>query len=178
MKRTVLFLLLPACLLVGNLSFAQPAVSVKGGKVAVGGTPVDAAWRLKPLLEKVGPDYRLFEGYNRVYTYDRYGLVFFEKKSDDAGTDELLEIQLFFAPGETNNVSPKGTYSGQAHIEKVQLNANLASQTLLRKLKKYEQTDSYSEHNYRLSYKGVYIYLLFNDTEQNLKKISIGPDRR
>ncbi len=138
---------------------------------------MDAAWRLKPLLEKIGPDYRLFEGYNRVYTYDRYGWYFLKKRAMTRVPTNCRNPTVF-CPGEMNNVNPKGTYSGNAYIEKVLLNANLASATLLRKLKKYERAESYSEHNYRLSYKGVYVYLLFNDTEQNLKKISIGPDRR
>lgn len=177
MKPTLLSLMLPALLLVAVCSFAQPAVSVKGGNVTVGGAQINANWNLNPIVEKLGAGYRLYDGYNRVYTYDAYGLALFEKKNDETASNELLEIQLFFAPGEAN-ISPKYTYAGSATVEKVKLSASLASQNLLAKLKKYKQTDSYTEHNYRLSYKGVYVYFLFTDTEQSLKKISIGPDRR
>lgn len=177
MKRTILYLSVAFLLGCGSL-FAQPSVSVKKGKVSVNGVTVTPGWQLKPLLDKLGAGYRLYDGYNRVYTYDAYGLAFFEKQGDNgAGSNELLEIQVFFAPIE-GNIPPKYTFAGTATVENVKLGANLAAQNLLPQLKKYKQTESYTEHNYRLAYKGVYVYFLFNDSEQGLVKVSVGPDRR
>ena len=177
MKPVILTLLLPVCWLATLCSFAQPAVSVKAGKVTVSGVEVDKSWTLKPVLDKLGSDYRLLDGYNRVYTFDTYGINIFEKKNGETGSNELSEIQLYFAPNE-NKTCPQMMYRGAGSVEKVQLAGNLSSASLLRKLKKYKKTDSYMDHNYRLSSGGVYIYFLFNDAENTLLKVSIGPDRR
>lgn len=177
MKRILLTLLLPFFWPAAICSFAQPAVNVSGGKVTVAGVEVNSYWNLKPVLDKLGSDYRLLDGYNRVYTFDAYGLTLFEKKIDEAASNELTEIQLYFAPAETKTC-PLNMYNGQGSVEKLRLASNLTSAGVLRKLKKYKNTESYTEHNYRLASKGIYIYFQFNDAENKLLKVSIGPDRR
>ena len=179
MKRMFLYFLLAlSSVLCAHVHAQMPSVSVKGGKVTVAGARIPADWSIAPILEKLGSNYRKRDGYNITYTYDPYGIVLFEKKGNENGTGKLIEIQVHFGGVEPNNVTPTGNYTGNAMVEKLTVNAGLASQNMMASLKKYAQTESYTEHNFRMAYKGVYIYFLFNDNEQSLMKISIGPDKK
>jgi hypothetical protein len=90
----------------------------------------------------------------------------------------LSEIQFYLAQGDTNRVTPTGFFVGKMHVENLKVTSAITPAELKNKLKDYIETNSYMEHSFRLSYKGLYIYFLFNKEETQLLKISVGKDTR
>jgi len=166
------------------LSFAQPAakiiVIVKAGQFTMQKINITNGWKFAPVGKALGTiNDRKRPGFNTTHTYDDFGIVLFEKnKSDKVGTGILSEVQFYFAPMDTTTVSPKGLFTGKMQIEKLKISSSLTWADVKESLKDFELTDSYMEHNFRLAYKGLYFYFLFNDEETTLRKISIGKDMR
>ena len=176
-------LTLAAFLLASMLSFSQPApekisVVIKGGKFSIAKTNVTESWRQDAVSMELGINDRRRAGMNVTHTYDDFGIVLFEKTQNKVASGELSEVQFYIAQGDTNAVSPKGFFVGKLKIEKLKISSDLSWQDVKEKLKDYKQTDSYIEHNYRLSNKGLYIYFQFNKEETTLLKISVGKDER
>jgi len=178
MKRLILYSL--ALVWATTACIAQdryPTVAVKAGKLMLDGYTVSQSWSVQPVLDRLGKPDRIKDGYNMVYTYNS-GIVVFESKSNDKGTGLLSELQFHFEKTLTTDIGPDNVYRGTVTVEKLKATYLLGAREMLTKLKKYAKTDSYMEHNYRMAYKGLYVYFLFNDSETALKKISIGPDKR
>ncbi|MBP6022961.1 DUF7738 domain-containing protein [Ferruginibacter sp.] len=176
-------LTLTAFLFTCVLSFAQPSakkisVVIKDGKFSIAKTNVTESWRQDAVSIELGINDRRRAGMNITHTYDDFGIVLFEKTQNKVGSGELSEVQFYIAQGDTNAVSPKGFFVGKMKIEKLKISSDLSWQNVKEKLKDYKQTDSYIEHNYRLSNKGLYIYFQFNKEETTLLKISVGKDQR
>jgi hypothetical protein len=63
-------------------------------------------------------------------------------------------------------------------IEQAIISASITPDALKDQLKDYVESESYMPHNFRLAYKGIYLYFLFNDAETALLKVSVGKDAR
>ena len=173
-----MFFVLYSALLFAQKSAEKISVVIQSGKFIINKAIVTDGWRKDVVSVALGPAERRRAGYNTTHTYDRSGIVLFEKNEDKLPSGILSEIQLYFAAPDTNSVSPKGLYTGKLQIEGLKVSSNLAWTEVKEKLKDYALTDSYMEHNYRLSYKGLYIYFLFDADETTLRKISIGKDKK
>lgn len=154
------------------------AVKIKKGKMAINGKIVTADWSLSGYKSVLGEPERSRDGYNKTHTYDAKSIVLFEKMADKVATGTVSEVQFYYYVPEANNVTPKGQFSGTIKIDNLVVSRNLTSKQMLAKLKKWNKTDSYIEHSYRMASKGLYIYFQFNDAEDGLVKISVGPDKR
>lgn len=154
------------------------AVKIKKGKMAINGKVVTSDWSLTGYKSVLGEPERSREGYNKTHTYDAKSIVLFEKMADKVATGTVSEAQFYYYVPEANNVTPKGQFSGTIKIDKLVVSRNLTSKVMLAKLKKWTKTDSYIEHSYRMASNGLYIYFQFNDAEDGLVKISVGPDKR
>ena len=174
--------------LLGIISFAGlsfipaasgPSVVIKKGVMKIDGTNVTADWSLASFKKALGEPERSREGYNKTHTYDNKSIVLFEKMSDKKPSGIVSEVQYYFHVAESNNVTPDGpAFSGKIKVDKLEVIRNLSATTMLSKLKNWEKTDSYIEHSYRMASKGLYIYFQFNDSEDKLEKISVGPDKK
>lgn len=158
-------------------------VTVKKGKFVLNGVDMvqDKAtlnWPLTTCEKAIGKADRSRDGYNFTHTYDELSVVLFEPKSGEKGGGLVSEIQFYFSfPADPPSLAPTGLYKGKMKIGKLDVQADLTSAQMLKGLKGWLKTDSYSEHNYRMSQKGLYVYFLFNDAETKLIKVSIGPDK-
>ncbi|MGG9962964.1 hypothetical protein [Ferruginibacter sp. SUN106] len=162
--------------------FAQPAadkisVIIKAGKFTINKAVISEGWRKDVASVTLGMAERKRPGYNTTYTYDNLGIVLFEKNDDKLPSGILSEVQFYISAGDTNAVSPKGFFAGKMEVEKVKISSNLDWKTLREKLKDYTSSESYMEHNFRLAYKGIYIYFKYNNEETVLQKMSIGVDK-
>lgn len=145
----------------------------------IDGTNVTADWSLSAFKKALGEPDRSREGYNKTHTYDNKSIVLFEKMTDKKPSGTVSEIQYHFHVSEANNVTPNGSgFSGTIKVDKLEVTRSLDAKTMLAKLKKWEKTDSYIEHSYRMASNGLYIYFQFNSSEDKLEKISVGPDKR
>jgi len=163
--------------LIGQPSAEKITAIIKGGKFTIDKAIVTDGWRQDAVSMALGINDRRRAGFNTTHSYDDYGIVLFETSKDNVGTGVLSEIQFFISTGDTNAVTPKGFFSGKLQIEKLKISPNLSWKTVKEKLKDFKQTESYMEHNYRLAYKGLYIYFQFDADETTLRKISIGKDK-
>jgi hypothetical protein len=187
MKKFILFVPFAFLFfLLSSFNSVTPAgmdVSVKKGKLTINKMYMvqDAAtknWTLANCEKALGAADRSRDGYNVTHTYDELSVVLFEPKSGEKGSGNVSEIQFYFSfPADPPSLAPKGLYKGTMKIGKLNVRADMTSAQMKKGLKGWLETDSYSEHNYRMSQKGLYVYFLFNDTETKLIKVSIGPDK-
>lgn len=177
-----------AAALIGLISFAGlsfipagsgPAVVIKKGVMKIDGVNVTADWSLSSFKKALGEPDRTRDGYNKTHTYDSKNVVLFEKVVDKKPSGTVAEVQYHYHVAESNNVTPTGsTFSGTLKVDKLVVTRDLSSKTMLSKLKNWEKTDSYIEHSYRMASKGLYIYFQFNESEDKLEKVSVGPDKK
>jgi len=157
------------------------SVKIAAGKFFINNTEVTKGWKQDAASVALGGNDRRRAGYNTTHSYDDFGIVLFERNTDDKLPSGILsEVQFYMAPMDTanNKVMPKGLFVGKLQIEDLKLTSAITATQLQAKLKDYVPTDSYMEHNFRLVYKGLYIYFFFNNEETQLLKISVGPDMR
>jgi hypothetical protein len=153
-------------------------VTVKKGKFVINGVSMVNPWALATCEKALGTADRSRDGYNITHTYDELSVVLFEPKSGEKGSGTVSEIQFYFSfPSDPPSLAPKNAYKGKMKIGKLNVQADMTSAQMKKGLKGWLETDSYSEHNYRMSQKGLYVYFLFNDAETKLIKVSIGPDK-
>lgn len=182
MKRIVL------AALIGIISFAGlsfvpaasgPSVVVKKGAMKIDGINVSNDWSLTSFKKALGEPDRVRDGYNKTHTYDTKNIVLFEKVNNKVPSGTVMEAQFHFYVPEQNDVTPKGsTFTGTLVVDKLAITRDLSAATMLAKLKKWEKTDSFLEHSYRMASRGMYIYFQFNSSEDKLDKVSIGQDRK
>lgn len=159
-------------------------VTVKKGKLVINTVSMvqDKAtmnWPLTTCEKALGSADRSRDGYNYTHTYDDLSVVLFEPKSGEKGSGNVSEIQFYFSfPDDPPSLAPKNAYKGKMKIGKLNVQTNMTSAQMRKGLKGWKETDSYSEHNFRMSQNGLYVYFLFNDSETKLIKVSIGPDKR
>lgn len=179
MKR--LSLLLSACLAF-FVTMAQPAAeklsaTIKAGKFSMNKTTIAPGWKVAPLAKYLGNGARLRNGVNKTHSYDDLGVVIFEKMADSKPSGNVAEFQFYLSAGETNQVTPSALYVGKLSIEGVNITRDFSSDEMRERLTKYEESKSYMDHNFRLAYKGIYIYFQFDEDETRLIKVSVGPDK-
>lgn len=183
MKR-ILALFTLIAFVAGASSFMTPAgdsstvVKIKKGKFFINGSHINSGWGLGICKTALGEPDRVRDGYNKTHTYDSKSVVLFEPMKDKTPSGTVSEIQFYFYVPEPNNVTPNGQFGGSIKVDKLVVTKNLSAKTMLSKLKSWSKTDSYIEHSYRMASKGLYIYFQFNDNEDQLVKISVGPDKK
>ena len=154
-------------------------VLIKSGEINLGkknNLAVD--WNVQDGIKYLGNSARVREGFNKTYTYDNMGVVLFESLVEKAPSGKISEVQVHFSMPETNNVVPKNGFTGKIAIENLRVTSSTSIATIKEKLKDYNDTESYMEHSYRLAKDGLYIYFMYDKTDTQLVKVSIGQDKR
>ncbi|HMK17575.1 MAG TPA: hypothetical protein VK492_05250 [Chitinophagaceae bacterium] len=135
-------------------------------------------WKIQDGLDYLGNNARAREGYNKTYTYDNIGVVLFESLVEKVPSGKISEVQVHFSMPEANNVVPKNGFTGKLAIENLRITSTTSIATIKEKLKGYKDTESYMEHSYRLTKDGLYIYFMYDKTDTQLLKVSVGQDKR
>ncbi len=119
---------------------------------------------------------RVDKGDNHVHTYDSMAMMLYSTAADPGA---LTEIQAHFRVLEPDELTPKGKgFSGTITIDDVAITPSLKPAELEDKLTKWRNTGCHIDHCYRFACKGVYVFFQFNEDENELTDISIGPDKR
>ena len=170
-----LFILLSSFI---SVSPSEMNVTINKGKFAINKVKMIPVWTLTNCETALGKADRSKDGYNFTHTYDDLAVVLFEPKVNEKPGGTVSEIQFYFNhPSDPPANAPSGTYKGKMKIGKLNVTGNMTPAQMLKGLKGWKKTDSYSEHNFRMAQKGLYVYFLFNDAETKLIKVSIGPDK-
>jgi hypothetical protein len=166
-------------IVMSQTSPSKISITVKGGSISMGKkNDLAKDWLLTTATGYLGSSPRKREGYNITYTYDELGIVLFENAPNKVASGKISELQIHFSMPDENEVVPKKGFTGKLTIEKLSLNKNTSLEEIKKKLKGYTESTSYIEHSHRLAKDGIYIYFQFNKEENELLKISIGPDKR
>jgi ribosomal protein S8 len=180
-KILIHFLLLFAVsgLVMSQTSPSKISISVKGGSLNLGKkNELSGEWLLTTATGYLGSSPRKRDGYNITHTYDDLGVVLFENAPNKVASGKISELQVHFSMPDVNEVVPKTGFVGKLTIEKLSLNKRTSLDEIKKKLKGYSESTSYIEHSHRLAKDGLYIYFQFNKEENELLKVSIGPDKR
>jgi hypothetical protein len=158
-----------------NSSGIAASISKKGFKINK--INISADWSVTALLNELGTPDSVFSGYNKLHIYQSKGIVVFEKMESKRPSGKISEIQFFINKNtDDNTYNLRSNYTGALKMDKLVLNSSLSYTAAKAKLKKWKLTDSYTAHSYRYARHGVYVYLLFNDSETELMKVSVGKD--
>ena len=158
---------------------SKKTFTVKNGKVAINKKTITPNWLLSDCKSALGEPSKTKQGYNNTHTYDDLGIVLFESAKDKVGSGIVSEIQYYFSsPPEPNSVTPNGFFTGVVKVDKLTVTSALSATVMLNKLSKWQKTDSYMEHNYRMANSGLYIYFQFNSDETKLIKMSVGISKK
>lgn len=119
----------------------------------------------------LGKANRVKDGFNRLHTYDKLGVVFFENKS----TSVVNEVQIFIIPDKSLEFCPKNMFSGTFNIENLTVNRNTSLDVVRHKLKKYKFEKSLlGDNSYRGEFKHLYVFIKFTLDNSGAEKISFG----
>lgn len=152
------------------------SISKKGFKINK--VNISADWNRTALLNELGAPDSIYNGYNKLHIYQSKGIVVFEKMEGKRPSGTISEVQFFLNKNiDDNTYNLKNDYAGTLKMDKLALNRSLSYESAKAKLSKWKLTDSYTEHSYRYARHGVYIYLLFNSSETELIKVSVGKDK-
>jgi hypothetical protein len=155
--------------------------TIKNGEFTLGKISVASNWEIAPVTDVLNEMSTSFKkkGLNTTHTYDALGIVLFEKNNADRQPSGIVsEIQIYFEGMDTTGIPPNEVFTGVLKIEKLRITGTVNSNDVKENLKDYKLSDSYIEHTYRFSLNGIYLYILFNDAEDKLLKLSIGKDMR
>jgi hypothetical protein len=180
-----LFLLAPLAavvMLFSSFNTIRPSdmnVSVADGKFFINGMELKKKWKFTTCTDAMGKPDRSTDGYNFTHTYDSLSCVLFEPKNGRKGGGVVTEVQFYFnLPAKPSSNAPKkGLYKGKMVIGTLNITGDLTADQMHSGMNGWSESDSYTEHNFRMAQKGIYIYFLFNDEETKLLKVSIGPDK-
>jgi len=75
---------------------------------------------------------------------------------------------VFFSTPEKNSITPEGIFTGSFKVENVKISPATPIEELRKKLKDYQESDSYIQHSYRFHNNGIYIFFQFNEDESQL----------
>ena len=181
MKFIVKYLFFSA--IIFTLAFSQPLkgqtaadkinISITKGTVTVNGTKFSSPDKffmgtVETLLGKAD---RIKDGFNRLHTYDKLGLVFFENTT----THTVNEVQVFITLDNTLEYCPKIPFRGLFKIEKIAVNSGTKLDVVNKKLKKYKFEKSLlGDNSYRGEYKSIYAFIRFKNGDVGADKVSFG----
>lgn len=160
---------------------SEPAFVIKKGVISINGVKISSSMPLSDFKKALGAPERVHPGYNICHIYDTKCVRVMEGSvsGQSSGTGIVKETQIFFdvAALDSSASYPTGkVFPGSIKVDKLKITADLSAEQMLKGLPKWKKTDSYTEHNYRMASNGLYIYFLYNEAEDKLIKVSIGPD--
>lgn len=179
-NRKIAYLLSLILLLFASTVFAsgEPEIIIKKGKLTINDVKINPDWLLTNAKIVLKGTPRIRAGYNITHTYDELGIVFFEPTLNKQGSGIINEFQIHFSDIEKNEVTPANTSNATVVIDKLKVSRNLTKDEMLKKLSSWARSEAYLEHSYRLNKGDIYIYFLFSNDEQYLRKVSIGRDTK
>ncbi|MDQ3111912.1 MAG: hypothetical protein M3R17_18655 [Bacteroidota bacterium] len=183
MKKSLLFTPFALLFLLftsfNNVTPSGMNVTVKKGKFTINSVKMIPVWQLAACEKALGPEDRSKDGYNITHTYDDLSVVLFEPKVGEKGSGTISEIQFYITlPSDPASLAPTRAYKGKMKIGNLTVSAEMTPAQMRKGLKGWKETESYTDHNFRMAQNGLYVYFLFNDAETKLIKVSIGLDKR
>lgn len=164
---------LSALLLIGIFVSAQNiTIGTKGA--VLNKTTVSENWQVSNFITEIGAPERNREGFNKTHTYDKQGMVVFEKMINKQPTGTLSEFQMYYHVATPTEVTPTGIFSGTLTFNDLKLTKAISYEELLKHTEGWTLGKSYSLHSYRYTYPGISVFFQFNDDETELYKVSIG----
>jgi|GEM_PF-1715743 len=158
---------------------AAMKIEIENGTLKVAGRFVTPHWKTRVVTGSLTGTPRVELKSNKLYTFDRYGLVVFEKPVNGEGSGDITELQVFFSTpgaGDTDGIKPADPFPGTFTIEGLTINAGTDLATLKTKLAGYAAGEGYKAHMYKFSKNNLYLYFLFDETDKKLIRLSIGKD--
>jgi hypothetical protein len=149
------------------------SIAISKGSVIIDGTKFVAADKFfMGSVEKIlGKADRVKDGFNRLHTYDKLGVVFFENTT----THTVNEVQIFIVLDKSLEFCPKIPFRGLFKIEKLAINSGTNLDVAKKKLKKYKFEKSLLDDNsYRGESKNVYAFIRFSTGNKGAEKLSFG----
>ena len=167
-----------ATLLLGLLSlkgFAQKSPAglegvIKDGKLILNKRMINKDWNLQTANLVLGKADRFTEGANRVYLYDKKGIVVYEAKRNGRPTGMINELGIHFSIPASNVIIPYSTYPGSFNIEGIAITKDTRWEDISSSL----EAQGYKKKGpYWYSKKGIYIIFRFSP-DSSLEYLSIG----
>lgn len=175
------FLLVAVAMAYGQVAPDKLKIGVSKGVLKINNAKLkDAPWSLSLVTGSIGTAERIKDGYNTTHTYDKAGIVLFEPTADERRSGRVAEVQIYFWNHNENERSPNESTKVAVTLDKLKVTPDneLTLAKVRKKLKGWEESDSYMDHVYRFERKGIYVYVKFNDAETKIVKLSIGPAKK
>jgi hypothetical protein len=183
LRKSISVLLIAACSF-SLLSFVSPASSgpaivVKKGTFSIDKKAVNVDWALSNFKAALGEPDRAGGTYNKVHVYDKKCISVFEGYNNTEPSGIVKEMKIFYKVVDEGEYVPTGDgFTGTIKVDKLLLTKDLTPDVMKTKLKKWKETDSFMDHCFRMSDGRLYIYFQFNESETELVKVSIGPEKK
>jgi len=170
--------LLPAILIIITMSgFSDQtgllSIQINKKGFFVNKTPLSETWQVSYFETHFGKADRDVAG---TLIYDDDGIKLFRKYKDGTYLNEVSELQIYYGSVSSEKNLPSNFFSGSFTIDKLKVTSGLNPQAVRSALKKWQNKEAYLPHSYRYNNDKVYIYFRFNDEENQLLQISIGPN--
>ncbi|MEP6674641.1 MAG: hypothetical protein ABJA78_05785 [Ferruginibacter sp.] len=156
---------------------AKPMVIVKEGNFSINNITVSDQWPFDPLKELFHSAGRHKGGLNVRHIYDSLGIVLLEERNDTTPSGTISEAHIYFQLKKDNDVTPSHVFTGSFKVENMEVSSKLSKADISSQLKDYTEAPHYIPHTFRFSYKGIYLYFHFNNTDTQVTEVSIGPDK-
>jgi len=174
---TVLLVFLSASVSLLAQNEASLKIEVQNGTLKFDGKAVTPHWKTRVVTGSLTGTPRVELKSNKLYTFDRYGLVVFEKPLNGEGSGDINELQVFFStPGDTDGIKPARPYPGIFTIEGCTVTGSTDLATLRSKLAGYTEGEGYKANMYKFSKNNFYLYLFFDEEDKKLIRLSMGKD--
>ncbi|MBI3511510.1 MAG: hypothetical protein HY064_12685 [Bacteroidetes bacterium] len=177
MKKKFILFSIPLFFLFTSFNIIDPAslmIAVKKSQMYLNDAKLSPVWMLSDAQKELGTPDRTVNAFNNSYTYDDLGVVVFERNFGGTPSGKIKEIQVYFTPVDSNDVTPKNIFKGQFFIEKLEVTPFLKAEYLKTKMKDWTFSTSNIAHSYRYAKNGIYLYFMYTDDEQTLTKVSFG----
>ncbi len=153
---------------------AQTDIEITAGNVKINGVDIKFPWTFASITNSkvLGKEDRSdLGGGNDIFTYDSKGIILYRPPS----SNNVSDFNIYYGkdPNDNYSFNPTGLYKGSFKVEGFSIMANTSLARVQTGLSNYAFVKS-SIGAYRGEYKGLYIYLQYDDTEKNIYWISVG----
>jgi hypothetical protein len=176
MKKPLLIVLsiLFSFLVIAQNSSAISEGSLANGKFVLNKKEISKDWKLLTAITVLKKANRINEGpANKVYLYDKYGIVLYEGKKNGKPTGIISEVNIYFSIKESNQLTPYNLFPGNFEIENTKITKDSKGEDISKIL---ENKGYKKKGNYWYVKNGIYIILMVSDNGL-LQNISIGKDK-
>lgn len=168
MKRIFLLLMLGVFSVFTTLN-AATTITLNSGTLKVNTKTLSTPWTFAQFKNALGKSDRVFDGYNTIHTYDDKGIILYQTPD----TETVSAFNAYYGK-ENHDFSPSGRYDGSIKIENTEITKYMTISAIKRKLPKYNFVESYASTIFRGEYKGVYVFVQYNDAIDEITYVNFG----